>query len=56
MDATAASEGGLTRLLVLLHRGRSLAARQMALGFTYMVNAKSSVAGYDSKMAHIMPL
>uniref|UniRef100_A0A0E0P919 U-box domain-containing protein n=1 Tax=Oryza rufipogon TaxID=4529 RepID=A0A0E0P919_ORYRU len=56
-DAAAASEGGLTRLLLLLQSGCSPAARQMALELLkiYKVNAKSCLAGYDSKTTHIMP-
>ncbi|XP_051217291.1 U-box domain-containing protein 27 [Lolium perenne] len=56
-DAAAASEGGLTRLLLLLQSGCSPAARQMALELLkiYRVNAKSCLAGYDSKTTHIMP-
>lgn len=55
--AAAASEGGLTRLLLLLQSGCSPAARQMALELLkiYKVNAKSCLAGYDSKTTHIMP-
>ncbi|KAL5214621.1 hypothetical protein ABZP36_003773 [Zizania latifolia] len=56
-DAAAASEGGLTRLLLLLQSGCSPAARQMALELLkiYKVNAKSCLAGYDSMTTHIMP-
>ncbi|PUZ47114.1 hypothetical protein GQ55_7G137300 [Panicum hallii var. hallii] len=56
-DAAAAAEGGLTRLLLLVQSGCSPAARQMALELLkmYRVNAKSCLAGYDSKTTHIMP-
>jgi hypothetical protein len=56
-DAAAAAEGGLTRLLLLMQSGCSPAARQMALELLkiYRVNAKSCLAGYDSKTTHIMP-
>lgn len=56
-EAAAASEGGLTRLILLLQSGCSAAARQMALELLkiYKVNAKSCLAGYDSKTTHIMP-
>ncbi|XP_062183640.1 U-box domain-containing protein 27-like [Phragmites australis] len=56
-DAAAASEGGLTKLLLLMQSGCSPAARQMALELLkiYKVNAKSCLAGYDSKTTHIMP-
>lgn len=56
-DAAAASEGGLTRLLLLLQSGCSPPARQMAVELLkiYKVNAKSCLAGYDSKTTHIMP-
>lgn len=56
-DAAASAEGGLTRLLLLLQSGLSPAARQMALELLkiYKVNAKSCLAGYDSKTTHIMP-
>ncbi|KAG2566171.1 U-box domain-containing protein 27-like [Panicum virgatum] len=56
-DAAAAAEGGLTRLLVVVQSGCSPAARQMALELLkmYRVNAKSCLAGYDSKTTHIMP-
>jgi hypothetical protein len=55
--AAAAVEGGLTRLLLLMQSGCSPAARQMALELLkiYRVNAKSCLAGYDSKTTHIMP-
>ncbi|CAD6260930.1 unnamed protein product [Miscanthus lutarioriparius] len=55
--AAAAAEGGLTRLLLLMQSGCSPAARQMALELLkiYRVNAKSCLAGYDSKTTHIMP-
>ncbi|RLM64944.1 hypothetical protein C2845_PM16G08530 [Panicum miliaceum] len=53
--AAAAAEGGLTRLTRA--DGCSPAARQMALELLkmYRVNAKSCLAGYDSKTTHIMP-
>ncbi|CAN6234970.1 unnamed protein product [Urochloa humidicola] len=56
-EAAAAAEGGLTRLLLLVQSGCSPAARQMALELLkmYRVNAKSCLAGYDSKTTHIMP-
>jgi len=56
-DAAAAAEGGLTRLLLVVQSGCSPAARQMALELLkmYRVNAKSCLAGYDSKTTHIMP-
>ncbi|KAF8715553.1 hypothetical protein HU200_027212 [Digitaria exilis] len=56
-DAAAAAEGGLTRLLLLVQSGCSPAARQMALELLkiYRVNAKSCLAGYDSKTTHVMP-
>lgn len=56
-DAAAAADGGLTKLLLLLQSGCSPAARQMALELLkiYKVNAKSCLAGYDSKTTHIMP-
>ncbi|XP_062219259.1 U-box domain-containing protein 27-like [Phragmites australis] len=57
VDAAAACEGGLTRLLLLMQSGCSTAARQMAseLLKIFKVNAKSCLAGYDSKATHIMP-
>ncbi|CAN6228062.1 unnamed protein product [Urochloa humidicola] len=56
-EAAAAVEGGLTRLLLLVQSGCSPAARQMAMELLkmYRVNAKSCLAGYDSKTTHIMP-
>ncbi|CAL5017069.1 unnamed protein product [Urochloa decumbens] len=56
-EAAAAAEGGLTRLLLLVQSGCSPAARQMAMELLkmYRVNAKSCLAGYDSKTTHIMP-
>ncbi|KAF2945185.1 hypothetical protein DAI22_02g199200 [Oryza sativa Japonica Group] len=57
VEAAAASEGGLTKLLLLMQSGCSPAARQMASELLKMfkVNAKSCLAGYDSKTTHIMP-
>jgi hypothetical protein len=57
VDAAASSMGGLTRLLLLMQSGCSPAARQMASELLKMfkVNAKSCLAGYDSKNTHIMP-
>jgi hypothetical protein len=57
VDAAAASKGGLTRLLLLMQSGCSPATRQMASELLKMfkVNAKSCLAGYDSKTTHIMP-
>ncbi|KAL6634517.1 hypothetical protein ACP70R_027188 [Stipagrostis hirtigluma subsp. patula] len=57
VDAAAACEGGLTKLLLLMQSGCSPAARQMAseLLKLFKVNAKSCLAGYDSKTTHIMP-
>ncbi|TVU01790.1 hypothetical protein EJB05_52786, partial [Eragrostis curvula] len=57
VDAAAAADGGLTKLLLLMQSGCSPAARQMALELLkiYKVNAKSCLAGYDSKTTHIMP-
>ncbi|KAF0934069.1 hypothetical protein E2562_022745 [Oryza meyeriana var. granulata] len=57
VDAAAASKGGLTKLLLLMQSGCSPAARQMASELLKMfkVNAKSCLAGYDSKTTHIMP-
>ncbi|CAL5067673.1 unnamed protein product [Urochloa decumbens] len=56
-EAAAAADGGLTRLLLLVQSGCSPAARQMAMELLkmYRVNAKSCLAGYDSKTTHIMP-
>ncbi|XP_062223149.1 U-box domain-containing protein 27-like [Phragmites australis] len=57
VDAAAACEGGLTKLLLLMQSGCSPPARQMAseLLKIFKVNAKSCLAGYDSKTTHIMP-
>ena len=57
VEAAAACEGGLTKLLLLMQSGCSAAARQMAseLLKIFRVNGKSCVAGYDSKTSHIMP-
>ncbi|XP_066318593.1 U-box domain-containing protein 27-like [Miscanthus floridulus] len=57
VEAAAACEGGLTKLLLLMQSGCSAAARQMAseLLKIFRVNDKSCVAGYDSKTSHIMP-
>uniref|UniRef100_A0A0D9YTC2 U-box domain-containing protein n=1 Tax=Oryza glumipatula TaxID=40148 RepID=A0A0D9YTC2_9ORYZ len=57
VEAAAASKGGLTKLLLLMQSGCSPAARQMASELLKMfkVNAKSCLAGYDSKTTHIMP-
>ncbi|KAK1617384.1 hypothetical protein QYE76_022901 [Lolium multiflorum] len=57
VDAAAASKGGLTRLLLLMQSGCPPATRQMASELLKMfkVNAKSCLAGYDSKTTHIMP-
>ncbi|KAJ1270951.1 hypothetical protein BS78_06G090600 [Paspalum vaginatum] len=56
-DAAAAADGGLTKLLLLVQSGCSPAARHMAMELLkiYRVNAKSCLAGYDSKTTHIMP-
>ncbi|KAG8070945.1 hypothetical protein GUJ93_ZPchr0006g45134 [Zizania palustris] len=55
--AAASSKGGLTKLLLLMQSGCSPAARQMSseLLKIFKVNAKSCLAGYDSKTTHIMP-
>ncbi|KAG8059044.1 hypothetical protein GUJ93_ZPchr0002g24758 [Zizania palustris] len=55
--AAAASKGGLTKLLLLMQSGCSPVARRMASELLKMfkVNAKSCLAGYDSKTTHIMP-
>ncbi|WVZ75106.1 hypothetical protein U9M48_023194 [Paspalum notatum var. saurae] len=57
VEAAAACEGGLTRLLLLMQSGCSAATRQMAseLLKIFKVNGKSCLAGYDSKTGHIMP-
>ncbi|CAD6244520.1 unnamed protein product [Miscanthus lutarioriparius] len=57
VEAAAACEGGLTKLLLLMQSGCSAARRQMAseLLKIFRVNGKSCVAGYDSKTSHIMP-
>jgi hypothetical protein len=51
VDAAAACEGGLTRLLLLMQSGCAPATRQMAseLLKIFKVNAKSCLAGYESK-------
>ncbi|KAK3154299.1 hypothetical protein QOZ80_2BG0188770 [Eleusine coracana subsp. coracana] len=57
VDAAAACDGGLTRLLLLMQSGCKPATRQMAseLLKIFKVNAKSCLAGYESKTTHIMP-
>ncbi|KAJ1279430.1 hypothetical protein BS78_04G156000 [Paspalum vaginatum] len=57
VEAAAACEGGLARLLLLMQSGCSAATRQMAseLLKVFKVNGKSCLAGYDSKTGHIMP-
>jgi hypothetical protein len=57
VDAAAACEGGLTRLLLLMQSGCAPATRQMAseLLKIFKVNAKSCLSGYESKTTHIMP-
>jgi hypothetical protein len=57
VDAAAGCEGGLTRLLLLMQSGCAPATRQRAseLLKVFKVNAKSCLAGYESKTTHIMP-
>lgn len=57
VEAAAACEGGLTRLLLLMQSGCKPATRQMASDLLkiFKVNAKSCLAGYESKTTHIMP-
>ncbi|KAL5207665.1 hypothetical protein ABZP36_032100 [Zizania latifolia] len=57
VEAASSSKGGLTKLLLLMQSGCSPVARQMASELLKMfkVNAKSCLAGYDSKTTHIMP-
>jgi hypothetical protein len=57
VDAAAGCEGGLTRLLLLMQSGCAPATRQRAseLLKIFKVNAKSCLAGYESKTTHIMP-
>ncbi|XP_010931044.1 U-box domain-containing protein 27 [Elaeis guineensis] len=57
VDAVAAAEGGLTKILLLMQSGCSMATRQMAADLLkiFRVNSKSCLAGYDTKTTHIMP-
>ncbi|XP_008799727.2 U-box domain-containing protein 27-like [Phoenix dactylifera] len=57
VEAAAALDGGLTKILLLMQSGCSPATRQMAADLLkiFRVNSKSCLAGYDTKTTHIMP-
>ncbi|XP_038986644.1 U-box domain-containing protein 27-like [Phoenix dactylifera] len=57
VEAAAAANGGLTKLLLLMQSGCSPAARQMTADLLkiFRVNSKSCLPGYDTKTIHIMP-
>ncbi|WOL11203.1 U-box domain-containing protein 27-like [Canna indica] len=57
VEAVAATEGGATKLLVLMQSGCSPVATQMAADLLklFRVNSKSCLAGYDTKTTHITP-
>ncbi|KAG0451921.1 hypothetical protein HPP92_026216 [Vanilla planifolia] len=57
VEAVAAANGGVTKILLLMQSNCSPSARQMAgdlLRF-FRVNSKSCLSGYDTKTTHIMP-
>ncbi|KAJ6834393.1 putative U-box domain-containing protein 29 [Iris pallida] len=56
-EAVAASNGGLTKILLLMQSDCSAAVRQMTgdLLKIFRVNSKSCLSGYDTKTTHIMP-
>ncbi|CAL9149981.1 unnamed protein product, partial [Musa hybrid cultivar] len=57
VEAVAAAEGVVTKLLLLMQSGCSPAARQMAADLLkiFRVSSKSCITGYDTKTTHIMP-
>ncbi|RRT32324.1 hypothetical protein B296_00058035 [Ensete ventricosum] len=57
VEAVAATEGVVTKLLLLMQSGCSPAARQMAADLLkiFRVSSKSCITGYDTKTTHIMP-
>ncbi|EHA8592473.1 U-box domain-containing protein 27 [Cocos nucifera] len=57
VEAVAAANGGLTKILLFMQSGCSPATRQMAADLLkiFKVNSKSCLPGYDTKTIHIMP-
>ncbi|XP_020575912.1 U-box domain-containing protein 27-like [Phalaenopsis equestris] len=57
VDAVMSANGGVTKILLLMQSDCSPAVRHMSgdLLKVFRVNAKSCLAGYDTKTTHIMP-